>query len=195
MKLKGFPGHRSAYALAFVGAAFDVVAAPPTMAPSYAPTIPPTYAPSIKATPEPTPRPTVPAPTAAPVVAPTSALGQLEATWYKNGDPAKDCAWVANLPDPRCDVKGYDGSLASEACATACSSGFWSLHRLLPALLVPPDSLARCSPERRYHPPTHCFGLLHLCFSVLLSSSGLFAFSGTFFDQRFLLFPECCLAY
>ena len=40
-------------------------------------------------------------------------------TWHKNGDPAKDCAWVSEWA-PRCQVKGADKSLASEHCTCAC---------------------------------------------------------------------------
>ena len=40
-------------------------------------------------------------------------------TWHKNGDPAKDCAWVSEWA-PRCNVKGADKSLASEHCTCAC---------------------------------------------------------------------------
>lgn len=40
-------------------------------------------------------------------------------TWHKNGDPAKDCAWVSEW-SPRCSVKGADKSLASEHCTCAC---------------------------------------------------------------------------
>lgn len=36
-------------------------------------------------------------------------------SWYKNGNPAFDCTWVKAWA-PRCDAKGYDGTLASEAC-------------------------------------------------------------------------------
>ena len=40
-------------------------------------------------------------------------------TWHKNGDPAKDCAWVSEW-SPRCSVKGADKSLAAEHCTCAC---------------------------------------------------------------------------
>ena len=40
-------------------------------------------------------------------------------TWHKNGDPAKDCAWVSEW-SPRCSVKGADKSLAMEHCTCAC---------------------------------------------------------------------------
>ena len=40
-------------------------------------------------------------------------------TWHKNGDPAKDGAWVSEWA-PRCNVKGADKSLASEHCTCAC---------------------------------------------------------------------------
>ena len=107
---------QSAYTLAIETASFDVVRGLPTARPSYAPTIPPTYAPTIEAT---TARPTHPPPTAKPVAAPTTRPDA--ATWYKNGDTAKDCAWVSRLADPRCDVKGWDDTWAYEACLTACA--------------------------------------------------------------------------
>lgn len=40
-------------------------------------------------------------------------------SWHKNGDSNKDCAWVA-VHDTRCLVKGWDKSLALDACPTAC---------------------------------------------------------------------------
>mmetsp|Transcript_8295 Transcript_8295/g.25709 ORF Transcript_8295/g.25709 Transcript_8295/m.25709 type:complete len:334 (+) Transcript_8295:93-1094(+) len=41
-------------------------------------------------------------------------------SWYKNGEPSKDCSWVANFASARCDAKGWDGSLASDSCLRAC---------------------------------------------------------------------------
>ena len=49
-----------------------------------------------------------------------AALCADDAAWAKNGAPAKDCAWVASLPDARCAVVGADGSLAADACLAAC---------------------------------------------------------------------------
>ncbi|KAJ8601899.1 hypothetical protein CTAYLR_002678 [Chrysophaeum taylorii] len=43
-------------------------------------------------------------------------------TWYKRGDPSKDCAWVADYV-PRCDARGEDGGLVTYAeysCPAAC---------------------------------------------------------------------------
>ncbi|KAJ1448179.1 hypothetical protein M885DRAFT_423569, partial [Pelagophyceae sp. CCMP2097] len=40
--------------------------------------------------------------------------------WHKKGDSTKDCAWVSVYPAMRCDVKGFDDSLASSKCLTAC---------------------------------------------------------------------------
>lgn len=42
-------------------------------------------------------------------------------SWYKTGDPSKDCAWVAEHA-PRCDAKGFDRSFASYACPVACGT-------------------------------------------------------------------------
>lgn len=36
-------------------------------------------------------------------------------TWYKNGDTSKTCAWVANFVPTRCNVKGFDKTLAMAA--------------------------------------------------------------------------------
>jgi len=40
--------------------------------------------------------------------------------WHKKGNPSKDCAWVAKLPDPRCMVKSEDKTKAMDACKCAC---------------------------------------------------------------------------
>jgi len=40
--------------------------------------------------------------------------------WYKTGDPAKDCAWVAKYSPKRCTVKGWDKSTAAASCPVAC---------------------------------------------------------------------------
>ncbi|KAJ1454764.1 heme peroxidase [Pelagophyceae sp. CCMP2097] len=42
------------------------------------------------------------------------------ASWYKKGDPSKDCAWVKEYAVKRCLVKGFDNSDASEHCLCAC---------------------------------------------------------------------------
>ncbi|KAH8071440.1 FK506 binding protein [Aureococcus anophagefferens] len=85
-----------------------------------------------------------PAPTAGPAPSPTAAAVSCadDESWYKKNAPAKDCAWVANLPEDRCGAKGddsqawqscpvvgfyynrasvigEDGSLAYEACPSA----------------------------------------------------------------------------
>ncbi|KAJ8613647.1 hypothetical protein CTAYLR_003130 [Chrysophaeum taylorii] len=41
------------------------------------------------------------------------------ASWYKTGDPSKDCDWVSEW-EPRCDTKGEGAILASAACPLAC---------------------------------------------------------------------------
>mmetsp|Transcript_10807 Transcript_10807/g.35805 ORF Transcript_10807/g.35805 Transcript_10807/m.35805 type:complete len:481 (+) Transcript_10807:100-1542(+) len=41
-------------------------------------------------------------------------------SWYKNGDPSKNCAWASVLPSKRCDAKGFDGTYASYGCPVAC---------------------------------------------------------------------------
>ena len=56
-----------------------------------------------------------------------SAVADFEASldsssWYKNGDPSKNCAWVATFVPKRCCVKGFDKSRARDACRAACSS-------------------------------------------------------------------------
>ncbi|KAJ8599528.1 hypothetical protein CTAYLR_004034 [Chrysophaeum taylorii] len=44
-------------------------------------------------------------------------------TWYKNGEPDKDCDWVAGFaPAPRCITKGQDGTFAYEKCKVACDT-------------------------------------------------------------------------
>ncbi|KAJ8613777.1 hypothetical protein CTAYLR_008855 [Chrysophaeum taylorii] len=43
-----------------------------------------------------------------------------DASWYKKGDPAKDCDWVGNLLPTRCVVKGEDDTWAFEACPFTC---------------------------------------------------------------------------
>lgn len=40
-------------------------------------------------------------------------------TWFKKGDPAKDCAWVGNAIN-RCIALGEDGAYAFEGCRAAC---------------------------------------------------------------------------
>jgi len=42
-------------------------------------------------------------------------------SWYKKNDPSKNCAWVATFTK-RCGVKGFDNSLASDACQLSCGS-------------------------------------------------------------------------
>lgn len=44
------------------------------------------------------------------------------ASWYKNGDTSKDCAWVASFVPTRCTVKGEGRVLAYDACPVACGS-------------------------------------------------------------------------
>lgn len=54
------------------------------------------------------------------------ALGLAAATdstsWHKNGNTAKDCAWVAKMSSSRCTVKGEEKVLAATACPEACSN-------------------------------------------------------------------------
>lgn len=71
-----------------------------------------TYAPSY----QPTPKPNY-APTASPS---TNACADDDA-WRKSNAPAKDCAWVAALPESRCAVKG-DGVWAWRACRESCAT-------------------------------------------------------------------------
>ena len=40
------------------------------------------------------------------------------ASWHKKGNQEKDCAWVADFLPVRCAVKGLEGVLASDACAS-----------------------------------------------------------------------------
>ncbi|KAH8087768.1 hypothetical protein JL720_7089 [Aureococcus anophagefferens] len=62
-----------------------------------------------------------------PTPVPSAAPTENRTLWFKNGD-AKDCAWVAALPATRCDVRGWDGAVAWEACeacgATASPTGY-----------------------------------------------------------------------
>ena len=49
----------------------------------------------------------------------TSASGCMDsASWHKKGNQEKDCAWVADFLPVRCAVKGLEGVLASDACAS-----------------------------------------------------------------------------
>ncbi|KAH8086683.1 hypothetical protein JL720_7122 [Aureococcus anophagefferens] len=59
-------------------------------------------------------------PTAAPVAAPTPAPSECadSSSWYKKGDPSKDCAWVAAYA-PRCGARG-ETTFAFAACRLAC---------------------------------------------------------------------------
>ena len=41
--------------------------------------------------------------------------------WYKKGNTAKDCAWVAHHLPNRCAVKGWDKSTACDSCAETCA--------------------------------------------------------------------------
>lgn len=43
-------------------------------------------------------------------------------SWFKKGDPSKDCDWLAAKPDTRCKAKGEDGSWGYEGCPTACGA-------------------------------------------------------------------------
>ncbi|KAJ8603816.1 hypothetical protein CTAYLR_000243 [Chrysophaeum taylorii] len=44
-------------------------------------------------------------------------------TWYKNGEPSKDCDWVAGFaPAPRCTVVGADGDAAYKHCLVSCGT-------------------------------------------------------------------------
>lgn len=42
-------------------------------------------------------------------------------TWYKKGSPSRDCAWVAQYPQKRCDAKGADRNLAYYGCPFSCA--------------------------------------------------------------------------
>mmetsp|Transcript_4827 Transcript_4827/g.14614 ORF Transcript_4827/g.14614 Transcript_4827/m.14614 type:complete len:503 (+) Transcript_4827:46-1554(+) len=49
-----------------------------------------------------------------------AAQDETETSWYKNGSPSKDCAWVGSIPaltSKRCLVKGFDKTLALDACS------------------------------------------------------------------------------
>lgn len=41
-------------------------------------------------------------------------------TWHKNGEPSKDCSWVADFVPERCDAKGNDRTFAAYSCPVAC---------------------------------------------------------------------------
>jgi len=43
-------------------------------------------------------------------------------SWYKNGEPSKDCAWVSAFAESRCNAKGQDRSFASYSCPGACGT-------------------------------------------------------------------------
>jgi len=43
-------------------------------------------------------------------------------SWYKNGDPSKNCEWVAEHVPQRCTVKGFDKSIPRYSCPVACRS-------------------------------------------------------------------------
>ncbi|KAJ8612215.1 hypothetical protein CTAYLR_002908 [Chrysophaeum taylorii] len=43
-------------------------------------------------------------------------------SWFKNGEPSKDCAWVAEFVPTRCAVKGEDQILADYACPASCDN-------------------------------------------------------------------------
>ena len=51
---------------------------------------------------------------------PEFAVPTCEPGWYKNGDPSKNCAWVAEYAEKRCDAKGWDKSLAMDSCPCTC---------------------------------------------------------------------------
>ncbi|KAJ8613007.1 hypothetical protein CTAYLR_004045 [Chrysophaeum taylorii] len=42
-------------------------------------------------------------------------------SWFKNGEPSKNCAWVSEYVPIRCDVKGEDATLAMDACEDSCA--------------------------------------------------------------------------
>ena len=51
-------------------------------------------------------------------------------SWFKKGEPSRDCAWVAaftrgDTVRPRCDAKGWDNSFAYDACPTTCDGFSW----------------------------------------------------------------------
>lgn len=94
----------------------------PTMAPSAStPDVDP-MPPSQMGTPSMAP---VPAPSMVSMETPTIVVTEANCTdsetWWKKGDPSKDCAWVANHP-PRCDAKGNDRTFASYSCPAACGT-------------------------------------------------------------------------
>ncbi|KAJ1451908.1 hypothetical protein M885DRAFT_528300 [Pelagophyceae sp. CCMP2097] len=88
----------------------------PTQVPTdYKPTQIPSYEPSKRPSPEPSAKPTL-----KPTPAPTFPLHCTEsATWFKNGDPSKDCDWVAESSN-RCNTKGSEGFFAHEECEQSC---------------------------------------------------------------------------
>jgi len=43
-------------------------------------------------------------------------------SWYKNGEPSKDCNWVNEFAPNRCGVKNKDATPAFEACLVACDT-------------------------------------------------------------------------
>jgi len=121
-----------------VGSPSVAATPPPTPA---APTDPPTAKPTGPPTELPTEAPTEDSWTEAPTDGPTMEVATRgptsqpsrgfyggapfspdcvdSTTWFKNGDLSKDCDWVADLPDPRCDVRG-DGAVARNSCRAAC---------------------------------------------------------------------------
>ncbi|KAH8075532.1 hypothetical protein JL721_1544 [Aureococcus anophagefferens] len=82
-----------------------------------------------------------------PTPVPSAAPTENRTLWFKNGEAAKDCAWVAALPATRCDVRGWDGAVAWEACeacgATASPTGYPTA----------PPAAARRRPRRARAPP------------------------------------------
>jgi len=44
-----------------------------------------------------------------------------DATWYKKGEPSKNCDWVAQS-FPRCRAKGFDDTWAYQNCRLACDT-------------------------------------------------------------------------
>ncbi|KAJ1461387.1 hypothetical protein M885DRAFT_584847 [Pelagophyceae sp. CCMP2097] len=42
-------------------------------------------------------------------------------SWYKRGNTNKDCAWVSEYSGKRCTVKGFDRTLAQDACLDTCT--------------------------------------------------------------------------
>ena len=41
-------------------------------------------------------------------------------SWHKKDDTSKDCPWVSDLPEKRCDTKGENKELASDYCQKTC---------------------------------------------------------------------------